>query len=226
MKRVIMLILATLAVILSVFSLSSCKKQTRVDLLGYSRDGVEVFHENGNSIVRFYTDTDFGHDVADFEKVKIVFNLTYKNGEVIKRYKEFGYPPENARGNPELQYFDVLIEKEKISDDKPILLVRAKGVFNTEKSDDTENKDGTPSIFMTFVIGLIVLVVAVGVSVFGLQIWDDFQGRCTVIAANVLPAAAHIWAYFWWGTARGIILSFFCAAIIGLTVLASRYIDS
>ena len=130
-----MLILATLAVILSVFSLSSCKKQTRVDLLGYSRDGVEVFHENGNSIVRFYTDTDFGHDVADFEKVKIVFNLTYKNGEVIKRYKEFGYPPENARGNPELQYFDVLIEKEKISDDKPILLVRAKGVFNTEKSE-------------------------------------------------------------------------------------------
>ena len=183
--------------------------------------------ENKSSKRCAQTATTPNSDISAKQQALYFISFFKLNGYILaQRYKEFGYPPENARGNPELQYFDVLIEKEKISDDKPILLVRAKGVFNTEKSDDTEKKDGTPSIFMTFVIGLIVLVVAVGVSVFGLQIWDDFQGRCTVIAANVLPAAAHIWAYFWWGTARGIILSFFCAAIIGLTVLASRYIDS
>ena len=226
MKRALLVFLSVVILVLGVFSLCSCERKVRVDLLGYYRDGVEVTHQDGNSIIKFYKDPSFEYDVADFEKIKlkVVYSHFY-NTTVEEEVTAYGYPPENARGNPELQYFEVVLEKAKVSLEKPVIHRNVKGILIPEEEDKLTNNSGTPSILMTFVIGLIVTVVAGGAAVFGLNLWDDPQGRFIVIAANILPIVLNIGSYILWGAGRGIILSFFCAGIIGITILASRIID-
>jgi hypothetical protein len=226
MKRALLVFLTVFILVLSVFSLCSCEKKVRVDLLGYYRDGVVVTHEDGNSIIRFYKNPSFEYDVADFEKVKMkIAYYHFYNTTAEEEVRAFGYPPENARGNPELQYFEVVLENTRVSLEKPVIHRNVKGVLIPEESDKLTNNSSTPSILMTFVIGLIVTVVAGGAAVFGLNLWDDPQGRFIVIAANILPIFLNIGSYILWGAGRGIILSFFCAAIVGITIAASRIID-
>ena len=87
-----------------------------------------------------------------------------------------------------------------------------------EPAGEERAKHGAPSIFWTFVIGIAMALVFTGFASIGLQIWDDTPGKIIVISANLLPIAGNIAAYSLWGVGRGIILSVFCAAIVGLTV--------
>ena len=226
MKRLALLMIVGVLLVLSAFSLSSCgEEKVTVKFLGYYKGGVEAFYEDGNSVIRFYKDPSFEYDVVDFEKVVIRFDQTDKKGKTEVKYKETAYPPENARGNDSLQYFEVVLENEKIALGYPIVCNSAKGVLIDEKGEEVKDERGVPSVFMTFMVGLVGTVIAGGVAIFGLQLWDDIQGRFVVVAANFMPVCFNIGIYFWWGVGRGIIISFFCVAILAITVAASRYID-
>lgn len=225
MKRLAMCLLTIITLALCVFSLSSCKKKIRVETVSYYKGGVTVMHDGSNTVIRFYKDPAFEYDVADFEKVKISFDHANEKGTRIKNYKGYAYPPENARGNTELQYFELVLENEHLPLEDPIHTNTAKGTLNNKKSEELKEKNNTPSIFMTFIIGIVGTILAVGSAIFGLHLWDDPQGRYVVAASIFIPICMNIATYFIWDTARGIILSFFCAAIIALTIVASRFID-
>ena len=215
MKRIIAFLLTAITIVLSIFALTSCKKQN-VRLQGYQFGKTEIIDAEVGTVIRFHPNEKFEYDVADFEKVKFTFKARGVNTTNQVEYKGFAYPPENARGNPELQYFEMTISSNIALDQT--LFFKARGTLYEEPAGEERAKHGAPSIFWTFVIGIAMALVFTGFASVGLQIWDDTPGKIIVISANLLPIAGNIAAYSLWGVGRGIILSVFCAAIVGLTV--------
>lgn len=225
MKRFITLFLAIITTILCVFALSSCEKRRMLTSDLFDSTKTEIIVGEGQTVVRFYPNESFEYDVADFEKVKFEFNAKDFYHGVAKEYKGFAYPPEGARDNPELQYFELTVDGKLKEEQTIYLTARARGTLNKEQATAEKEKRGEPSIFLTFVVGIVGTLICVGAVSFGLQIWDDPQGKFMVAAANVLPICGNIAVYARWGVGRGIIISVFCAAIIALTVLVARNHD-
>lgn len=222
MKRIITVFLAAITVVLSLFAFTSCEKH-RVSLHGYQFGKTEITTEGGKSTVRFYPDEDFGYDVADFEKVKFKFKARDPYTTNLTKYKGFAYPPENARGNPDLQYFEMHIDDQL--DEEQTLFFKARGTLLPEKSDDERAKHAAPSIFWTIVIGVLMTLVCTGFTVLGLNSWEDAHGKVFVISANLLPILINIAVYNGWGISRGIIFSVCCVLTVGLTVFLARGMD-
>lgn len=225
MKKKISLFFIIPMLVLCLFTLSSCKqkKWVSVDLLNYYENGIIIEYSKGTTTLKFYMDPTSGYDVDDYKEVKITYRIV-DGDDYSKRITKKAYAPEGARGNPELQYFYIVLEKTKIDpEDKFISMNKAKGVL---KSDETMVDDpSTASIPQVLLIGVIVLVIASIASCLGLSTRDDGRGQALIVIANVLPIAINIYMYVVWGALRGIIFSIFCVAIIAVTIIASRYID-
>lgn len=229
-KKALLIFLAILTVLYSILTLSSCAaRREKIDLISYYDGGTEILFENGKKIIRFYIDPTAGYDVADFEDVKISFKYEEFRDD-YKSTKKDAQIPDGARGNPELQYFYVILDSVDIEEDRPILKIEAKGRLIEELAEENEEEreKAIPSIFLTILIGLIVAAVAIIAACLGLSTMDGFdpRGYILVCIANIVPFCAHFFVYAWWGVARGIIMSVFCAIIVAATVIASRYIDN
>ena len=228
-KKALLIFLVILTAVFSTLTLSSCKqKRQKIDLIDYYHGGTEIVYEDGKKMVRFYIDTAAGYDVADFEDVKISFKYEKFLDDYKSTTKE-AQIPDGARGNPELQYFYVILDSVNIVEDHPILKIEAKGRLIGELGEkaEEEKEKSLPSIFLTIIIGLGVAVVSIIAVCLGFATMDGFdpRGYILVCTANIVPFCMHIFVYAWWGTARGIIMSVFCAIIVAATVIASRYID-
>lgn len=227
MKRALFFFLATVTLVLCVFTLSSCKQNKWMNFYtrNYYDGGTTIERvEGGDVICTVYMQADSEYDVDDFKKVKIKYRVLDSTGDSKTGLKTAkAYAPEGARGNPDLQYFTFVVKYDDIimSSDQ-IYVAYAKGVLKTDET--MTDDDGVPSIFMTFVMGIVLTVVALIVACMGLAARDE-RGLFYVVLANAAPIFLNIGMYFWWGAARGIIISVFCAATIALTIVASRYID-
>ena len=95
-----------------------------------------------------------------FEKVKFKFEARGPYTTNLTKYKGFAYPPENSRGNPDLQYFEMHIDDQL--HEEQTLFFKARGTLLPEKSDDERAKHAAPSIFWTIVIGVLMTLVCTG----------------------------------------------------------------
>ena len=222
MKRIFMLFLATVTIVFAALSLSSCEKH-RVRLYGYQFGKTEITTGDSGSVIRFYPDGDFEYDVADFEKVKFTFKAK-SIYNIEEKYKVFAYPPENARDNPELQYFELTVG-QKIEEEQT-LFFKARGTLYEEQSEDERTNHGAPSIFWTFVIGIVLTLVSTGFVSFGLRIWEDIPGKITVFGTHLLLLLGNIATYNLWGVGRGIIISVFCVLTLAITVFLGINLDT
>ena len=227
MKKALALFLVVLTIALGILTLSSCKaRREKIDLISYYDGGTEIIPEYGKRIIRFYIDPASGYDVADFEDVRISF----KYEESISNYKSVtkdAMIPDGARGNPELQYFYVVLDTVNMEEDRPLLKVEAKGRYIEEIAEEKEEeeKDSRPSIFTTILSGLGLAIIAIITSCFGLAIRGDPRGWFIIAASIIFPIVLNIVAYVYWGAARGVIISVCCAIIIAATVIGSKFID-
>ena len=228
MKRRLTFLLALLMLVLCVFTLFSCKqnKWIRVDTLTYYEGGTKLEYDSESitTTIKVYLDPTSGYDVDDFKKVKVVYCIVDSTNEFSKRIRKEASIPENARGNPDLQYFYIVLENERIDPESNYISVqKTKGVL---KADETMTDDSsTPSVFGTIMLGLLIFVLAMIASCLGLATRDDLRGIILIAIAIIIPIAINIAMYVAWGAARGIIVSIFCALIVVGTIIASRFID-
>lgn len=232
MKRTLIFILILTMLLLSLFTLFSCRQKKWIDfrMLHHKQKGtvIEYNSETNTTTLKFYIEPTGGYDVDDFKEVKIKFRIV-RNGEYSKPRTEQAQIPQGARGNPELQYFYIVLENEKINfvpDQENYIYVvngSARGVLKTDETMVDDDK--TPSIFVTIILGIVMLVAALIASCLGLATRDDPRGQILIGIAVATPIFLNIASYFRWGAVRGIILSIFCVLIIVATIIASRFID-
>lgn len=224
-KKILPLLLAILTLVLGVFSLSSCKDKRKVDidLLSFYENGTEVVYDDGQMTLRFYIDPDFGYDVTDFEKVKIKFK--YDRSSETVTVKKDAHVPDGARGNPELQYFYVILDSMSIEEDRPVSVMSASGVFTDRLAEEDAEKQGRFTVFGTFMLGLGMLVIGFGMFYFGFSVRDDRRGLILMALGELLPIIVNVAIYTWWGPGRGIIISIFCALNIAAAILVMKLLD-
>ncbi|MBQ3589565.1 MAG: hypothetical protein II980_03850 [Clostridia bacterium] len=226
MKRKLTLLLVLALLMLCVFTLFSCKKWIRVDTLTYYEGGTKLEYDSSTitTTIKVYLDPTSGYDVDDFKEVKIKYCVVEGKDNFSKKITKEASIPENARGNPDLQYFYITLENERINPDNHFISVQeTKGVL---KADETMTDDSsTPSVFGTIMLGLLIFVLAMVPSCLGLATRDDLRGIILIAISIIIPIAINIAMYVAWGVGRGIIVSIFCALIVLGTIIASRFID-
>ena len=226
MKRKLIFFLAIAMLALCVFTLFSCKKWIRVDTLTYYEGGVTLEYDSTTitTTIKVKLDPTSGYDVDDFKDVKVTYCIVENKTDFSKRITKEALIPENARGNPDLQYFYIILENERIDPTNHFISVQeTKGVLKADEI--VEDDDSTPSVFGTIMLGLLIFVIAMIASCIGLATRDDLRGIILIAIAIILPIAINIAMYVAWGVARGIIVSVFCALIVASTIIASRFID-
>ena len=223
MKKALLCFLATLTLVLNIFALTSCKKAERITLLGAARDGITVEDKGRESVVRFYVDPNGGYDVADYEDVRIKF--TYEQlGNSKKTVKEKAQVPENARGNPELQYFYVVVDDPNLDDEGNISIYWAKGTFAPEELVE-EQESKMPSIGVTFIIAIVGGAICLGLICLGLAVRDDIRGKVLIGIGLVFPPVSTVFSFISWNVGRGVIFLVFTLIIFVASFVASKYID-
>ena len=220
MKRILVFLLALVTLVSGLFVFTSCKqkKWTKFYTVSHFNGGATIERVDGEYIAKVYIRPDAGYDVDDFSEVKIKYRICDKNGTSRTTPKTVkAQIPENARGNPELQYFYFVLTDKNINREKDrISVVHGKGVLKTDET--MTDDDGVPSIFLTIIIGIVMTAVAFGATCLGISVWDE-EGMFVLGSANAVPIFFNIGVYSWWGTARGIIISIFCVITLALTIM-------
>ncbi len=231
MKKIFPLFLAVILLLLSLLALSSCEQdETRIELEtieGYDGE-VEITHEKGNSVIKFYIDQTQGYDVADLENIKVKFRYTRDEDHIFVRSTKLrGTVPEDARGNPEKQYFTVEIKDVEIPEDRHIYVVWAKATLDNTTLEDSEVVVDEPvlSIGQVVLLGVLGLVILCVLLFAGMSFLDEELVKFLIGAALVIPLIAVVIAYIVLGAVRGLILTGFFVVFLIIALLMFRAID-
>ena len=226
-----MKILLTIFVFISCFFISSCEKRELVTIQVVNEGKPEVSHVDGDSHIKFHVKVAEGYDVADLVIAEVKFYFDKKEDTPFRAFRsKKAIVPENARGNPDMQYLTVVLKNIEIPLDQWVQVTRITASIDANKvgldlENDTIKRVRTPSIFMTFIIGIIAAVVGFGLVLFGLNFFGDNFANIVLVAGIVGPLGFVIWSFLDWGMARGIILSIFYVLLVVATIYVVKKID-
>lgn len=226
MKRLFALLLMLILLLCSLSFTACGKKYVEAHLMCES---LEIIHEGGDTIFKFYVTALEGYDVADLDHVRIKFRYERKVGAIFMETRiKNAEIPENARGNPDLQYVTVTIKNKEVMEDSyvPIVWIETRVNPATVGIDEEDEAVKTlPSIFSCILIAIVGFAAAVGILIFSLSLLSDQRAQYIFAFDLLIPLALTIFVFTRWGVARGIIFAVFYLLFVFVTVRAIKNLD-